>query len=116
MYEDSKTGIHKGTKDLDRFRPPIENNNLARDLFHLPMSYELVNHASDSTDQDAWTYSWESSYSVAKACDFFMQLKHPSERRSAFRWLWRSCYQEKDKSFLFALAPGSASENKKNLL
>ena len=81
------------------------------DLFHLPMSEEAFTqlqilkadldliHFDDSND--IWSYIWNSPiYSIKKA---YRHLEGNSIIHPSYKWLWKTCCQNKHKCFFWLL-------------
>ena len=80
-------------------------------LFHLPLSMEAYNqflllenkvdNFQLTTDKDWWTYIWGTSqFSSQKA---YRHLLGHADTHPVFRWLWKSCCQNKHKVFFWLL-------------
>ena len=78
-------------------------------LFHLPLSVETYNqflllenkvdNFQLTADKDWWTYIWGTSqFSSQKA---YRHLLGHADTHPVFRWLWKSCCQNKHKVFFF---------------
>jgi hypothetical protein len=81
------------------------------DLFYLPLSDEayqqfqellqLLNDLHLQAEPDQWTYIWGSSgFSPKKA---YMHLTGSPQVHPVFRWLWKTCCQNKRKIFFWLL-------------
>lgn len=80
------------------------------DLFHLPLSvtaYDQLQSIADildsvhpSIDSDRWGYIWGPSFLPSKA---YKHLMGHCDVLPAFRWLWKSCCQNKHKVFFWLL-------------
>lgn len=82
------------------------------EIFHLPLSEEafqqlqelqiMLNHLSLTDDPDRWTYIWGSTdFTPSRA---YKQLKGSVPTHPIFRWLWKTCCQEKKKDLFLAVA------------
>ena len=78
-------------------------------LFHLPLSVEAYNqflllenkvdNFQLTADKDWWTYIWGTSqFSSQKA---YRHLLGHADTHPVFKWLWKSCCQNKHKVFFF---------------